>query len=109
MKDIGVAPLKYILVLAVILLGLLSLPANAASIEDTIASLAKANTKQKIQAIKDISASSHGRAADILQALTDSKLYYQKSDKKVIIIKKAGSTSAITLTTCHLPTPVKPR
>jgi urea transport system permease protein len=92
MKDIGVAPLKYILVLAVILLGLLSLPANAASIEDTIASLAKANTKQKIQAIKDISASSHGRAADILQALTDSKLYYQKSDKKVIIIKKAGST-----------------
>ena len=86
------ATFKKFIALCAIVYGLGIAPASAASIEDTIASLVKANTKQKIQAVKVISASGHDRAADILQAFIGSKLYYQKSDKKVVIIKKAGST-----------------
>jgi len=78
--------------LFVILLGLGSSNAFAADLGDTIASLAKATTKQKIQAVKVISASGHSRAADILQALAGGKIYYIKSDKKVVITRKAGST-----------------
>jgi urea transport system permease protein len=86
-----VATCKNILALCAILLCLGSFPAVAASLEDTIASLAKANTKQKIQAVNVISASGHARAADILAAFVGSKLYYQKADKKVVIIKKTGA------------------
>ena len=86
------APFKKILVLLAIILALNNADATAATLGETIASLAKANTKQKIQTVKVISASGHDRAAEVLQALVGSKLYFQKSDRKVVIIKKAGST-----------------
>tara|TARA_B100001964_G_scaffold38655_1_gene41997 strand:+ start:1538 stop:3154 length:1617 start_codon:yes stop_codon:yes gene_type:complete len=87
-----VAPFKKILVLLAIIFALNNADATAATLGETIASLAKANTKQKIQTVKVISASGHDRAAEVLQALVGSKLYFQKSDRKVVIIKKAGST-----------------
>ena len=86
------APFKKILVLLAIIFALNNADATAATLGETIASLAKANTKQKIQTVKVISASGHDRAAEVLQALVGSKLYFQKSDRKVVIIKKAGST-----------------
>jgi urea transport system permease protein len=87
-----VATFKYILALCSFIFALGSISASAASLEDTIASLVKANTKQKIQAVTVISASGHKRAADVLTAFVGSKLYYKKAGKKVVIIKKAGST-----------------
>ncbi|MDP6259443.1 MAG: urea ABC transporter permease subunit UrtB [Rhodospirillales bacterium] len=86
------APFKKKLVLLAIIFALNNADATAATLGETIASLAKANTKQKIQTVKVISASGHDRAAEVLQALVGSKLYFQKSDRKVVIIKKAGST-----------------
>ena len=86
------APFKKFLVLLAIIFALNNADATAATLGETIASLAKANTKQKIQTVKVISASGHDRAAEVLQALVGSKLYFQKSDRKVVIIKKAGST-----------------
>ncbi|MBT5940654.1 MAG: urea ABC transporter permease subunit UrtB [Rhodospirillaceae bacterium] len=95
MKDSGVATFKKLLVLCAIAIGILGLgSANsfAGTLEETISALAKATTKQKIQAVKVISASGHERAADILKAFVGGKLYYQKSDKKVIITRKSGQT-----------------
>jgi urea transport system permease protein len=82
---------KYLIVLCISILGLGTLPASAVSLEETISSLTKATTEQKIQAVNDISASGHAKAADILQALGSNKLYYKRFSKKVVIIKKSGS------------------
>jgi urea transport system permease protein len=86
-----VATFKTFMALCAILVGFGITSASAATIEETIAALANASTKQKIKIVTDISASGHERAADILQAFVGSRLYYQKSDKKVVIIKSSGS------------------
>ncbi|MAF48537.1 MAG: urea ABC transporter permease subunit UrtB [Rhodospirillaceae bacterium] len=70
--------------------------AKAANFEDALASLATAKTKAKITAIGEIAGSGDERAADALNAFLAGKLYYRKSDKKVLIVKKSGAVYVLT-------------
>jgi urea transport system permease protein len=62
--------------------------AAAAGIDDAIADLADRSFKVKEEAVDSIAAAGDPRAADLLKALLDGRLYYETDSKRVVLAEK---------------------
>jgi len=63
---------------------------TAAEIDDAVAALAAKGFDAKIEAVGRLAATGDARAAPVLEALLDRRLYTRKSDGKVVIAEKRG-------------------
>jgi urea transport system permease protein len=71
-------------------LGIFNFVEAASSLEEKVAALNQKSFKAKIAAIKDLANTGDNRVVPILEAMLNGKLYYRKSDKKVVITEKQG-------------------
>lgn len=71
-------------------LGIFNFVEAASSLEEKVAALNQKSFKAKIAAIKNLANTGDNRVVPILEAMLNGKLYYRKSDKKVVITKKQG-------------------
>ena len=65
---------------------------EAAGLEDDVAALAVKSFKKKIAAVERLGAARDARAVPTLRALLDGDLFYRKSDRRVVIARKRGTT-----------------
>ena len=72
-------------------LSMVSPPASAGPIEDSISQLAAKGFKTRIAAIEELGSSGDIRVVPALEALTAGKLFQNKSDKRVVIAKPHGN------------------
>jgi urea transport system permease protein len=71
-------------------LGIFNFVEAASSLDEKVAALNQKSFKAKIAAIKDLANTGDNRVVPILEAMLNGKLYYRKSDKKVVITEKQG-------------------
>jgi len=92
------AAMQKIICLAFVLLLSMTWSANAfaATFEDTLPQFATNSSKAKAKAIDALVATGDGRAAAVLDAFLQGNLYWRKTDKKIIIVKKSGSVYVLT-------------
>jgi len=64
-------------------------------LNETISTLLVKSFKQKTQAVKALAELDHPQSMVILEALLDTKLYYQRADKTIVIIHKNDQGYAI--------------
>ena len=77
--------------LASFLLVLLAVPALAGSLDDGIAALSAKSFKAKIAAVQALGSAGDAKAAPVLQAMVDGRLFIRKADRKVVIAEPKGS------------------
>ncbi|WP_221075210.1 urea ABC transporter permease subunit UrtB [Agarivorans aestuarii] len=82
---------RFARLLAGVLLMLWVLPAAASDWEQAVQALTAKKNNQKQQAIEQLIASGDKRNSLIFESLLSANLYYQKSDKKVVVAVKEGS------------------
>jgi urea transport system permease protein len=71
-------------------LGIFNFVEAASSLDEKVAALNQKSFKAKIAAIQDLANTGDNRVVPILEAMLNGKLYYRKSDKKVVITEKQG-------------------
>jgi urea transport system permease protein len=88
---------KRIAIAALLALAAIHPPAvHAGALEDGLAALGDKDFKTRVAAVETIGASGDGRAAAILEALVDKKLFFRKADGLAVIAEKAGKVYVLT-------------